>query len=185
MVGALFFLLEVYYLDERLLCLCLSVAREQLVAIQDKVAGLHGANAILAKQVMEAESYYDAAVEDSSAAVARAIQYRDLHAALLEASGGVLDVLSPVGVSVEECLGNVPGRFSEVIHHAVRRGAALALAAAFLRSSEDLRDMASACPPMEKPDDIGALAMEFRGAAGAIAEFESIEDIIRSTPRDM
>jgi hypothetical protein len=107
-------------------------AREQLVAIQDKVAGLHGANTILAKQVMEAECDYDAAAADSSTTVARAIQYRDLHVALLEVSGNVLDVLSPVGVSVEECLDNVPGWFSEVIRHAVRRGAALALAAAFL-----------------------------------------------------
>jgi hypothetical protein len=69
LVGALFFLLEVYYLDKRLLCLCLSVTREQLVAIQDKVAGLHGANAILAKQVMEAERDCDATAADSSAAV--------------------------------------------------------------------------------------------------------------------
>jgi hypothetical protein len=27
---------------------------------------------------------------------------------------------------------------------------------------------------MEKPDDIGALAVEFRGAAGAVTEFESM-----------
>jgi hypothetical protein len=99
-------------------------------------------------------------------------------------SGDILDVLSPVGVSVEECLSNVPGQFLEVIRHAVRRGAALALAAAFLQSSKDLCDMASGCPPMEKPDDIGALAVEFRVAAGAIAKFESIEDIICSA-RDM
>jgi hypothetical protein len=35
---------------------------------------------------------------------------------------------------------------------------------------------------VEKPDDIGALAMEFRGAARAIAESERVEDVIHSTP---
>ena len=45
--------------------------------------------------------------------------------------------------------------------------------------------MASRFPPMEKPDDADALAMEFRGAAGAIAESKRVEDVIRSTPHDV
>jgi hypothetical protein len=68
---------------------------------------------------------------DSSAAMVRASQYQDLHAALLQVCGGVLDMLSPVGVSAEERIGNVLRRFLEVICHAVWRGAALALGAAF------------------------------------------------------
>jgi len=40
--------------------------------------------------------------------------------------------------------------------------AALALAAATLRSSEDLRDMAIGFPPVEEPDDVYALAVAFR-----------------------
>jgi len=128
------------------------------------VARLHDANAILTEQVTEAE--------------------RD-HDALLESCGGVIDVLSPVGVSVEERLGNVPRWFTEVIHLAIRRGAALALVAATLRSGEDLHDMAIEFPPVEEPDDVGALAVEFRGAVGAIAESERAEDVIRSTPHDV
>jgi hypothetical protein len=38
---------------------------------------------------------------------------------------------------------------------------------------------------MERPDDAGTLAMKFRGAAGAIAEFERVEDVICSTPHDV
>ena len=83
----------------------------------------------------------------------RAGQYWDQHAALLEACGGVIDVLSPVGVSMEEHLGNVPRGFTEVIRYAVRHRAVLALAAITLWSGEDHRDMAIGFPPMEEPDD--------------------------------
>jgi hypothetical protein len=64
----------------------------------------------------------------------RAGHFHDYHAALLEACGGAIDVLSPMGVSVEECLGNILRWFKEVVHHAVHHGAALALAAAIVRS---------------------------------------------------
>ena len=85
-------------------------------------------------------------------------------------------------MSVEERLGNVLRRFTKVIWHAVRHGAVLPLAAATLRSGEDLHDMAIEFPPVEEPDDVGALAVEFRGAVGAIAESERVEDVIRSAP---
>jgi hypothetical protein len=39
--------------------------------------------------------------------------------------------------------------------------------------------------PVERPDDVSALAMEFRGAAGAIAKYERVEDVIRSAPHDV
>jgi hypothetical protein len=61
---------------------------------------------------------------------------------LLEACDGAIDVLSPVGVTIEERLSNIPRWFREVVHHAVRRGATLALATAALRRGEDLHDMA-------------------------------------------
>lgn len=157
----------------------------KLAITQDRVARLCGADAILAKKMTEAERDHDAIVVDSSTTVVQASQYQDLHVALLEACGGVLDVLSPVGVSVKECIGNVPRWFLKVIHHAVRHGASLVLAASFLWGSEDLRDMASGFPPMEKLDDADALAMEFRGAAGAIAESKRVEDVIRSAPHDV
>ena len=80
----------------------------------------------------EAERDHDAAVADSSTTAVRAGQFRDRHVALLEACGGVINMLSPAGVTVEECLGNVPRWFREVVHHAVCRGATLALAAATL-----------------------------------------------------
>ena len=63
--------------------------------------------------------------------------------------------------------------------------AALALVAATLRSGEDLHDMAIEFPPMEEPNNVGALAMEFRGAVGAIAESERVEDVIRFAPHDV
>ena len=69
---------------------------------------------------MEAERDRDATTAVSSAAVVRAGQYRDQHAALLEACGGIIDVLSPAGVSVEDRLGNVPRQFTKVIQYAVR-----------------------------------------------------------------
>jgi hypothetical protein len=172
-------------LDERLLCLCLPATREQLAAAQGKVARLCEGNAVLTEKVTEAERDRDAAVADSSAAVVRAGQYQDLHTTLLEACGGVVDVLSLAGVSVEERLGNVLRRFMEVIRHAVHRRATLALAAAFLRSSEDLRYMEIRFPPMEKPDNVGALAVEFRSAAGAIVEYERVEDVICSAPHEV
>ena len=104
----------------------------KLAITQDRVARLCGANAILAEQMTKAEHDHDAIVAFSSTIAVQASQYHDLHAALLEACSGVLDVLSLVGVSVKECLGNVPRWFSKVIHHAVRHGASLALAATFL-----------------------------------------------------
>lgn len=61
----------------------------------------------------------------------------------------------------------------------------MALAAAFLRSGKDLRYMAIGFPPTEKPDDISALAVEFRSAAGAIVEYEKVEDVIRSAPHEV
>ena len=135
--------------------------------------------------MIEAERDCDAAVANSSAAAVRAGQYRDHHAALLEACGGVIDVLSSAGVSLEEHLGNVPRRFTEVIRHAVRHGAALALVVVTLWSGEDLHDMAIGFLLVEEPNDVGALAMEFRGAAGAIAKSERVEDVIRSAPHDV
>ena len=81
---------------------------------------------------MEAERDHDAAAADSSTTAVRASQYQDLHATLLGACGGVIDVLSLVGVSVEERLGNILRWFREVVRHVVCRGAMLALAAAIL-----------------------------------------------------
>jgi hypothetical protein len=40
-------------------------------------------------------------------------------------------------------------------------------------------------PLVEERDDVGALAMEFRGAEGAIAETERVEDVIRYAPHDV
>jgi hypothetical protein len=61
---------------------------------------------------MEAERDRDVALADSSAMAVRTGQYQDCHAALLKVCGGVIDVLSPTGVSVEERLDNVPSRFT-------------------------------------------------------------------------
>ena len=69
----------------------------------------------------EAERDHDAAVTDSSVVAVRAGQYRDQHAALLEACGGVIDVLSPAGVSMEDRLGNVLRQFTKVILYEVHR----------------------------------------------------------------
>ena len=131
------------------------------------------------------EHDHDTTTADSSAAVVRAGQFWDRHAALLEACGGVIDVLSLAGVSIEEHLSNVPRWFTRVIPHVVHRGDVLALTAATLRSGEDLRDMAIGFPPVEEPNKVGALAVEFKDMAGAIAEFERVEDVIRSAPRDV
>ena len=45
--------------------------------------------------------------------------------------------------------------------------------------------MAIGFPPAKKPDDVGALAVEFRGATGAIAKSKRVEDVIRSAPYDV
>jgi hypothetical protein len=94
-------------------------------------------------------------------------------------------MLSPVGVSIEERLSTIPRRFSKVIHHVIRCGTALVLAAASLQSREDLRDMASVFPLMDEPGDASALAVEFRDTAGAIAKSKRVEDVIRSTPHEV
>lgn len=134
---------------------------------------------------MEVEHDRDAAMADSSAMAVKANQHRDLHATLLEACRGVIDVLLPVGVSVEEHLKNVPSWFTEVIHHVVRRGAALALAAATLWNSKDLHGMATRFPPMEKLEDADGLAMEFKSIVGAIPDYEGVEDVFGSAPYDV
>jgi hypothetical protein len=102
---------------------------------------------------------------------------------LLEACNGAIDVLLLTGVSIEEHLGNVPRWFR--VRHAVHRGATLALAAATLQSGEDLHDMTIRSSPVERPDDVSALAVEFRGIMSAIAEYEREEDVIRSAPHDV
>jgi hypothetical protein len=86
---------------------------------------------------------------------------------------------------VEEHLRNMLRRFMEVIRHAVRRGATLALAAATLQSGEDLRDMATRFPLVEKLEDVEALAVEFKSAVGAITEYEGVEDVIHSASYDV
>ena len=131
------------------------------------------------------EHDHDTTTADSSAAVVRAGQFWDHHAALLEACGGVIDVLSPVGVSIEERLDNVLRWFTKVIQHTVRHGATLALAAATLRTGDDLRDMTIGFAPVEEPDDVGVQALEFRSTTGTIAESERVEDVIRSGPHDV
>jgi hypothetical protein len=45
--------------------------------------------------------------------------------------------------------------------------------------------MAIEFPTGERPDDVGALALEFRGTAGAFTESERVEDVIRSAPYDV
>jgi hypothetical protein len=103
----------------------------------------------------------------------------------LEACDGAIDVLSSVGVSIEEHHGNVLRRFREVVCHAVRRGAMLALAVTTFQSDEDLHNMAIGFSLVERPNNVSALATEFTGAAGAIAEYERVQDVIRSTPHDV
>ena len=120
---------------------------------------LHEANTVLVKQVMEAKHDHDAITADSSATAIRVGQFWDHHAALLEVCVGAIDMLSPPGLSIEERLGNAPRWFREVIHHAVHHGATLVLAAATLQSGEDLCDMAIGFPLVERPNDVGALAM--------------------------
>ena len=156
--------------------------QEQLAAAQGKVVRLRDANVILVEQVMEAKHDHDAAAADSSIAAG---QFRDHYAALLETCGGAIDVLSLAGVNIEECLGNILRWFREVVHHAVCHGATLALATATLQSGKDLHDMTIGVSPVERPNNVGALAMEFRGAVGAIAKSERLEDVIRSAPHDV
>jgi hypothetical protein len=103
-----------------------------LITAQGKVGRLHDTNAILTEQVTEVKRDRDAAAADSSTAVVRAGHYWGQDAALLEACGGIIDMLSSVGVNMEEHLGNVLRWFIEVIRHVVRCGAALALAGATL-----------------------------------------------------
>ena len=102
---------------------------------------------------------------------------------MLEACDTTIDMLLLVGVSIEESLGNVLRWFREVVRHAVRH--AVHRGGSTLRRDEDLRDMAIGFPPVERPIDVGALAMELKGAAGAIAEYERVEDVIRSAPHDV
>jgi hypothetical protein len=45
--------------------------------------------------------------------------------------------------------------------------------------------MAIGFPPMERLDDVGALALEFRGTISAIAESERVKDVIRFAPYDV
>ena len=59
------------------------------------------------------------------------------------------------------------------------------MVAATLQSGEDHSDMAIGFAPMERPDDVSALAVEFRGVAGTIAEYERVEDVTRSAPYDV
>lgn len=47
-----------------------------------------------------------------------------------------------------------------------------------------MREMAFGFLPRVNQDGTGDLEAEFRDATGAIAEVESIEDIIRSTPHE-
>jgi hypothetical protein len=94
-------------------------------------------------------------------------------------------MLSLVGVSIEEHLGNMLRRFREVVRHVVCHGAKFALAAATLWSGEDLRDMAIGFLLVERPNDVGVLAMEFRGMVGAIIKYERVEDVIQSPPHDV
>ena len=94
-------------------------------------------------------------------------------------------MLSLAGVSIEEHHGNVPRQFIKVIWHMVHHGATLALAAATLWSGKDLCDLAIGFPPVEEPNDVGVLAMEFRDVAGAIARFERVVDVIHSAPHDV
>jgi hypothetical protein len=61
----------------------------------------------------------------------------------------------------------------------------MALAATTVWSGKDLCNMAIGFPPVEEPDDIDAWAVEFRGAASAIAKYERVEDVIRSAPHDV
>jgi hypothetical protein len=45
--------------------------------------------------------------------------------------------------------------------------------------------MAIRFAPVERPNDVSALAGEFMGAAGAIAESERVEDVICFAPYDV
>jgi hypothetical protein len=38
---------------------------------------------------------------------------------------------------------------------------------------------------VERPNDVGVLAMEFRGMVGAIIKYERVEDVIQSPPHDV
>ena len=61
----------------------------------------------------------------------------------------------------------------------------MALATATLQSGKDLHDMTIGVSPVERPNNVGALAVEFRGTMGAIAEYDRVEDVIRSAPDDV
>jgi hypothetical protein len=45
--------------------------------------------------------------------------------------------------------------------------------------------MAIRFPPVEESDDVGALAVEFRGTVGAFVKSERVEDVIRFAPHDV
>lgn len=110
--------------------------------MQDKVARLHQANAILVEQVLEVEDSH-ATIEVNSLAMATCSGlYQDHHTTVLEACTSVVDAIFPMGESVVDRLGVVSARLPEVVRHVVQQGSMLALAAAYLQTGMDLHEMA-------------------------------------------
>jgi hypothetical protein len=82
------------------------------------------------------------------------------------------------GKTLEFRLQDIPFRAREITLQGIRRGAAVALAAAELQSGHDLRTVEPGYPAVEEPDDHEELIDDFAEHAEAVDDITPAEDIL-------
>lgn len=90
----------------------------------------------------------------------------------------ISDLMRARGVTLAECLQEVPARMHDAVEHGVFRGASVALAAAQVRSGVDLRGQVG-FPDGQGVVDYEDLADGFEDAAEAIIAEVPAEQILR------
>ena len=102
------------------------------------------------------------------------------HKILQRAAHGTVAAVNARGVSLEDCLQDIPIRAREVTTHGVCYGAGAALAIAQLHSRHELHHLEPGFPDTDRLEDQEDLIRDFTDAAEAIAVIIYAEDVVNN-----
>ena len=110
----------------------------------------------------------------------REIDLENHHETLQRAALGTVAAVNTRGVSLEDCLQDIPVHAREVATHGVRYGAGAALATAQLRSGHELRNLEPGFPDTDRLEDQEDLIGDFTNVVEAIAMTIHAQDVVNN-----
>ena len=108
------------------------------------------------------------------------IDLENRHEAFQHVALGAVAVVNARGVSLEDCLQDIPVRAREVATHGISYGVGATLSAAQLHSGHELRHLEPSFLDTDRLEDQEDLIGDFTNAGEAIAVIIHVEDVVNN-----